>query len=112
MRQGLALLLIPLLAVVARAAPAQDGPGNVQEGLALARHDCAQCHVVEGPPRSESDPIPAFVSIAGEAATTETSLRVFLQTMHPSMPDLMLSRQEKDDIITYILSLRRTKQGR
>jgi mono/diheme cytochrome c family protein len=112
MRQSLALLLISLLMAATRPVSAQDGPGNVQEGLALARRDCAQCHVVEGPPRSETDPIPAFLSIAGQAATTETGLRVFLQTMHPSMPDLMLSRQERDDIITYILSLRGAKQGR
>lgn len=111
MRQGKALLLIPILTLAAGPAPAQDGPGNALEGLALARRDCAECHVVEGPPRSETDPIPPFVSIARRTATTETSLRVFLQTMHPSMPDIMLSRQQEADIVTYILSLRRPAPG-
>jgi hypothetical protein len=34
------------------------------------------------------------------------SLRAFLQTPHWRMPDLHLTRDEIDDIATYILSLR------
>jgi hypothetical protein len=33
-------------------------------------------------------------------------LRVFLQTPHDRMPDLHLSREEIDDLIAYILSMR------
>jgi mono/diheme cytochrome c family protein len=101
----------PLLVILTVSAYGQDGPGNAKAGLALARRDCASCHIVEGPPRSETDPFPAFVSVAREASTTEMSLRVFLQSMHPSMPDIMLSREEEADIVTYILSLKRSPAG-
>jgi hypothetical protein len=33
------------------------------------------------------------------------SLRVFLRTPHATMPDLMLTPDETDDIISYILTL-------
>ena len=41
------------------------------------------------------------------ASTTSMSLRVFLQTPHPSMPDYRLTREELDDVVAYILTLRR-----
>ena len=39
-------------------------------------------------------------------ATTEISLRAFLQTPHPTMPNLMLTPEETDDIIAYLLALK------
>jgi hypothetical protein len=36
-----------------------------------------------------------------------TSLTVFLRTPHDRMPDLSLTREETDDLIAYILSLKR-----
>jgi hypothetical protein len=38
---------------------------------------------------------------------TPMGLRVFLQTPHSRMPDLHLTRAEADDLIAYIVSLRR-----
>jgi hypothetical protein len=40
-------------------------------------------------------------------STTPLGLRVFLQTPHGRMPDLHLTRDEVDNLIAYILSLRR-----
>jgi hypothetical protein len=40
-------------------------------------------------------------------ATQHGSLRAFLMTPHPSMPNYRLAPQEIDDVVTYILSLRR-----
>ena len=39
-------------------------------------------------------------------STTAESLGVFLRTSHPTMPNLVLSAAERDDVIAYILSLR------
>jgi len=39
-------------------------------------------------------------------STTQASLGVFLQTPHASMPSLILSVAERNDLIAYILSLR------
>jgi hypothetical protein len=38
---------------------------------------------------------------------TEIALRAFLQTPHANMPNIMLTQEQTDDIVTYILSLRR-----
>ena len=40
-------------------------------------------------------------------ATTALSLKVFLQSSHKDMPNLILKPAEADDIIAYILSLKR-----
>ena len=40
-------------------------------------------------------------------STTELSLKVFLRSSHKSMPNFILQPEEADDIVAYILSLRR-----
>jgi hypothetical protein len=37
------------------------------------------------------------------------ALTVWFQSPHPSMPNLILEPGARDDVITYILSLRETK---
>ena len=49
---------------------------------------------------------PSLLEVAGHPATTEMSLRAFLQTPHPTMPNLMLTSDETDDIIAYLLTLK------
>lgn len=88
-------------------AAAQQSPGDPVAGLDYARAICADCHDVErdwderaafyGPP---------FVDIAALPSTTEMSLKVFLRTPHENMPDLILSDGDRDNVISYILSLR------
>lgn len=85
---------------------AADLPGDASAGGDLAREVCAVCHVVA---RDQDDPgvgAPSFLELAAHPSVTELSLRAFFQTPHATMPDLMLTRDETDDIITYILSLK------
>lgn len=92
----------------AAAANAADLPGDATAGRNIALQSCAGCHVVaERQPRPGMDGAPAFVTLARDPAITETSLRVFLQTPHRRMPNLILSNREIDDIVSYILSMRR-----
>ena len=49
---------------------------------------------------------PSLLEVAEHPATTEMSLRAFLQTPHPTMPNLMLSPEETDDIIAYLITLK------
>jgi mono/diheme cytochrome c family protein len=51
---------------------------------------------------------PGFAAIAAMKSTTELSLQAFLQTPHDHMPDWRLSRQQIDDVVAYIMSLRPT----
>jgi mono/diheme cytochrome c family protein len=101
--RGLALALL----LISSAAQAQPWPGNPREGRDLALRICADCHVVAPQQtRSPTDGAPPFAERARDPAITPLSLRVFLQTPHKQMPDLILTRTEIDDLIAYILSLR------
>ena len=94
-----------LLCVVA---PAYGQYGDSNAGRAFAVENCRQCHAV-GKGGRMSSPLkaaPAFRAIANMSTTTPLGLRVFLNTSHPTMPNLILSKKEVDDVISYIMSLR------
>lgn len=105
------LLIAPLL-MISAPVHAQTASGDPAAGLRLALHNCAQCHVVAGH-RAGPVPVsvPTFADVAHMPSTTALSLQAFLQTPHPPMPDLALSRREIEDVSTYILSLRATRAG-
>ena len=81
---------------------------DVASGHALAERWCAICHAVEANPQHVPDVPPTFAAVAAMKSTTETSLKVFLQTPHANMPDLRLSHGEIDDVVAYILSLKKS----
>lgn len=81
--------------------------GDVSKGANLARITCSQCHAVRyGQLRSPNPMAPNFTSIATTLGMTDRVLRVWLQTSHPTMPNIILSQSEKDDVVAYILSLK------
>ncbi len=86
-----------LLALVPAALGQQLGDRAAGERLAAA--SCAKCHGAHGS-------APGFTTIAAMPSTTRTSLGVFLQTSHASMPNLILSGADRNNLIAYILSLR------
>ncbi len=103
------LVIIPLLGPVAAPPEAHAQQiGDPTAGGQIAEGWCSSCHVV-GPASQHgtSTGAPTFAAIARMKSTTPMSLRVFLLTPHPRMPDLHLSQDEIDDLGAYILSLRR-----
>ena len=76
-----------------------------RQGLILARHWCTACHLVEAG-QFASDAAPPFATIAKDPANTPERLQHWLDAPHPAMPDLKLSRDEQDDVIAYLLSLK------
>ena len=81
---------------------------DVTAGKSLAEGWCSNCHVVSpAQQRGTSIGAPPFSAIAQMSSTTPMSLRAFLMTSHPPMPDLHLTRDEIDDVSAYILSLKR-----
>ena len=72
---------------------------NVQ-GAENARLVSLRCH------GAMNNKAPAFSAVAAMPSTTARSLSVFLRTSHPTMPNLMLTNTETEDVIAYILSLR------
>jgi mono/diheme cytochrome c family protein len=89
--------------------PAQaQTSGNSDRGQILSETWCSSCHLVSAGNRSAAnDGAPTFQAIARHPSTTSTGLRVFLQTPHPRMPNDVLSAAQTDDIVAYILSLKR-----
>jgi cytochrome c len=86
-----------------------EQPGNIAAGHQLARLWCSECHQVDAKRRHVKRPAPAasFLEIASEPSITPLSLRVFFQSSHENMPNLHISTKQADDLVAYILSLKR-----
>ncbi len=81
--------------------------GDPKLGLAYARKHCAECHRVERRGAvSPSAIVPSFESIANKLGMTARALNVWMQSPHPTMPNLIIPIQERDNLISYIMSLR------
>lgn len=102
------LLLVALLAALPLLAPARSQEaGDAVAGQRLAREVCAACHAVEaGDILVSPAGAPPFQQVAADPSASEVGLRVFLRTPHETMPDLILTPKQTDDIVAYILSLR------
>jgi mono/diheme cytochrome c family protein len=99
------LYLLPLF--WAWTSTAQELPGDPIAGGKLAREVCAACHIVSDDQLVDPDVgAPTFFEVIDDPSVSELSLRAFLQTSHPTMPNLILTLEETDDIIAYILGLR------
>ncbi len=102
------LILASVLLAASAAAHAQSMTADTSAGRNLALRICSDCHVVaEGQARPATDGAPTFAAVARDPAATPLSLRVFLQSSHTNMPNLILNPSEIDDLTSYILSLRR-----
>jgi mono/diheme cytochrome c family protein len=90
----------------------------VSRGHQFALVVCAACHIVatdqKTPPILRS-PGPSFDTIANRPGTTADSLKNFLATTHAEiagaagMPNEQLADYQTDEVISYILSLRRSR---
>lgn len=82
--------------------------GSIEEGLAYARAHCAECHGVEPDQKDFSPNIaaPDFSVVANTPGMTERAIRVWLQTSHPTMPNFMIPEDARDDLVSYIMSLK------
>ena len=95
-----------LLAAAALAASGGCARADAARGAGLAERWCAQCHGVLPNQPSAAPKVPSFSEIAAEPSATEPSLRVFLRTPHPSMPNFILQPDDIDDLVDYILSMK------
>jgi mono/diheme cytochrome c family protein len=77
--------------------------GDSQAGLEYAKEVCANCHGIS----NAKSPVPeatAFAEIANETGMSAKALLVWMQTLHPTMPNITLEREDLRDVIAYILS--------
>jgi mono/diheme cytochrome c family protein len=87
------------------AAAAQDA--DIAAGNAYAEQVCAECHAVragdEFSPLMEATP---FQEVADTPGMTELALSVWLQSSHPTMPNIVLEQDDLRNVVAYIRSLK------
>jgi len=106
MNHGPAFFLIAATAFASMTASAQE-MGDARKGEALAQSICSECHVVDSIHKpSPNTKAPNFVDVAKSPGMTPLALRVWLQSPHPTMPNIILTDEQKDDVIAYLLSLK------
>jgi mono/diheme cytochrome c family protein len=94
-------------ALMAPQVHAQD-ISEVQQGRALANQVCSECHAVgAADSRSPNVLAPRFEAVAATPGMTAMALNAFLHTSHRAMPNLLLTADQTDGIIAYILSLKK-----
>ena len=108
---------VALAVVIALVAPFLVRPHNASgailsqdstvAGRRLAEAWCTECHAIDAAPTRKVTAAPDFADIANRASTTALSLKVFLRTNHPSMPNIVIAPDQSDDLVNYILSLKR-----
>ena len=101
-------LCLFIVAALALPVEALAQPANRHSpGRQVAIELCSSCHQVTlGQPRSRQNVV-SFFAIANLPSTTALSLKVFLRSNHKGMPDLIVSETDSDDLVDYILSLKR-----
>jgi len=99
--------LIALISLGAATAAHAQATGSPQEGLRIARAQCAECHRVVGE-RGGSPNLaaPSFEQIATTRGMSSRALTAALRTSHRTMPNLIIPDAEVRDIVAYIMSLK------
>jgi mono/diheme cytochrome c family protein len=87
------------------AAFAAEDVGDPQAGFEYAKTYCSGCHGIS----AEQSPVPKatrFREVADRPGVTGTALRVWMETSHPTMPNIVVEKQDMLNVIAYILSLK------
>lgn len=118
---ALLAVLAASFSVAATGRPHPTRTAAVREGEHVALVVCAYCHVVPADLPAQpflNQPTPSFQEIADDPKTTAKSLRRIITTAHwdvytlpMTMPDPQLLDEQYDDVVAYILSLRRNPQA-
>jgi mono/diheme cytochrome c family protein len=88
-------------------ARAQPVDGDAASGREIATKRCSSCHRVLPMTLADRADPPSFQSVADMPSTTGISLNAFLHSDHNNMPNFMISSPESNDLIAYILSLKK-----
>jgi mono/diheme cytochrome c family protein len=81
--------------------------GDAEKGVALVRDTCSQCHAIrKGQLLSPNLRAPTFAELATTPGMTSAALTVTLTTPHAGMPMFILTPEQRQGIIAYILSLK------
>jgi cytochrome c len=98
-------LALTLILLFAAPVAAQEA-GEPQAGAAYAKQYCAKCHAIADEDASPEHTAPRFKDVANTSGMTATALTVWLQTSHPTMPNIILEPNDMSNVVAYILSLK------
>lgn len=102
--------LKPILAaalLLAGGSASAEELGDANMGLKYAEKNCTECHAITpGETMSPNFDAPTFAAVANTPGMTATALAVWFRTPHPTMPNLLIEGENKDNVIAYILSLK------
>lgn len=94
------------LFAVTASASAQE-VGDAAKGKKFAEEQCAQCHAVLREERvSPRFNIASFGRIANTPGMTAQALSIWMTTSHPTMPNLILEAEDRQNVVAYIVSLK------
>ena len=103
-----AFALAIMLLAFGSAASAQEA--DTAAGAAYAKKVCAACHAVLANEQISPLPqAPTFQSVADTPGMTELALSVWLQSSHPTMPNIVLGQDDLRNVVAYIRSLESKK---
>jgi len=83
---------------------AAEESANPQAGALYAQQYCARCHAIGDESASPKHTAPRFKDVANRAGTTVSSLKAWLGTTHPTMPNILLEPNDMSNVVAYILS--------
>lgn len=83
--------------------------GDAEKGQEYAREHCAECHEVEPVESFSPNPdAPSFQEVSDSPGMNARALAVWLRSSHPTMPNLIIPADDMDNVIAYILSLKKS----
>jgi len=94
-----------MVLATATAAAAADDLSRSQAGHVYAETYCSKCHSIGAGP-SPLPQAPRFKDVAEQSGVTAMSLQAFLQSSHPTMPNIIIEPKDMQNVIAYILSLK------
>jgi cytochrome c len=108
MRPAITLcLILAMLFANGQPVSAQSAGGDAESGRLYSINVCTGCHSVDPETDGIGNFAPDFTAIAKQRSTTRGSLQAFLRSDHDRMPNFNLRPTEINDIVAYILTLRR-----
>jgi cytochrome c len=107
MKTGLLISSVVLVARLATSSAMAQQTDQSNAGHALAIQICTQCHAVDKQSgHSPAIAAPRFEDVANSPGMTAAALKAFFQTSHRTMPNVILTSDQMDELIAYILSLK------
>jgi hypothetical protein len=95
------LLSFAFVAATASGAMAAEDVADPQ----YAQRVCSVCHAISAE-KSPNPKAPRFREVADTPGITGTALRVWMETSHPTMPNIIVEKDDMLNVIAYILSLK------